>query len=744
VSSRSARPLASAIALALLSGSLFAQDGSPMPGDEAVRRGKAEALPEVEVEGFRAEQAAGVKYSRPLQETPRIITVLPDALLREQGVTSLKDALRNQPGISLQAGEGNPPGGDQLKIRGFNARDDIHVNGARDIGNYFRDPFYVDQIEIVKGPNSSFAGRGTAGGAINFVTKTPTLGDHGHVEVGVGSDDFRRVTADLNRQVSEDSAYRVNFLGHDAGIPGRDVAEEQRHGVYAVYAWGIGGATQISADLLYLRQNDLPDAGLPADRDPRSANSRGTGRIPPGLDFDNFYGHVDDYKDVHATLFGLTAEHAFASGALLRNQLRVSEVENDSITSSPRIRNIPAASPGFEGAQVRGDTKPRDQVDDGVSNQTSLNFSLDTGAVRHDLVAGIEFGSYSYKNRRRPDVSGALTDLYNPLPRRRPATPYDGTTHRFQTDELAYYVLDTLALAPQWDLHLGLRHDRVEAEAREFGRENLPTPGDNRRLSRTDEETSWNAGLVYKFSPEAMVYASVASAFEISGNFDRNQIQLAGGATARIADAATFQIGPEKTTAFELGGKWLLADNLAFNAALFQTDKDDARFPGQAGGDNSVLDNELRVRGLELLAAGDLSRAWKLYAGYTYLDGEVLASPSRPFAVGQELGGTPEHTFTLFTTYDVSERWSVGGGVQHVAEQFGSVQASATGTVKVAIPDYTLLDLYTTFRFTEQLALRVNLYNASDERYISQLAEGGGQGIPGPGRQLVGTLRYSF
>jgi len=716
----------------------------PDTGEGRSKARRGEALPKVEVEGFRAETTAGVKYQRPLQETPRIITVLPDALLKEQGVTSLKDALRNQPGISLQAGEGNPPGGDQLKIRGFNARDDINVNGARDLGNYFRDPFYVEQIEIVKGPNSTFSGRGSTGGTINFVTKTPQLQDSAKVEFSVGSDSLLRTTLDYNQQLGVDSAFRINVMGHDADIPGRDVVEEKRHGLYAAYGWGIGGDTQLSADLLYLKQNDIPDAGLPGDRDPRSANSRGTGLIPPGLDFDNHYGHVNDYKDVDVLLFGLTVDHAFDNGVILRNQLRLSDVRNDSITSSPRIRNIPTASPGFEGALVRGDLKPRDQTDEGLSNQTSLNVSFATGAIEHDFVAGVELGDYSYENRRRPDVSGPLTSLVEPLPRVLPAAPYDGTVFRFETEEVALYALDTLALAPGWDLHLGVRHDSVDAAASEAGRQNLPTPGDNRRLERSDDETSWSVGLVRILSPRASLYASFGTSFEISGNFDRNQVQLAGGATARVADPLTFNIAPEKTEAVEFGGKWLVADNLAINAAIFQTDKDRARFPGQAGGDNSILDSELRVRGLELLVAGNITPGWRMYAGYTYLDGEVLAAPSRPFAVGQELGGTPEHTFSAFTTFDVTDSLSLGGGVQYVDEQFGSVQATANGTVKIAIPDYTVVDLYANWRFNEQTSLRLSAFNVGDERYISQLAEGGGQGIPGPGQQFVATLRYAF
>lgn len=733
-------PAELAVAQASATSILAAADAElpPRPGDAAT------SLDAVQVTGFRGERADSIKYTRPLQDTPRIITVLPSTLLEAQGVDSLADAMRNVPGISLQAGEGNPPGGDQLKIRGFNARDDINVNGARDLGNYFRDPFYVEQVEIVKGPNTAYSGRGSAGGTINFITKRPTGEASTRIDTSVGSDNYQRLSVDLNRPINDNSGLRVNLMGHSADLPGRDVAEDKRYGLYAAYVWGLQGDTRIMADVLHTQQENIPDAGLPFDRDPSGANSRGTGRIPPQLDFDNFFGHANDFKDVDVTQLGLTVEQRLGDSALLQNQTRLSRVENFNITSSPRIRNIPAASPGFEGALARGDTKPRDQTDEGVFNQTALVLAFDTGALRHDLVTGVEFGRYTYENRRRNEANGPLTDLFNPQPRNRPATPYDGTLYSFETREVGVYALDTLALSPQWDLNVGVRWDRVEATARERGREQLPTPGDNLRLAREDSEVSGSVGLVYKPTPQLSLYASAGTAFEISGNFDRNQVQLGGGSGARVASPATFNIEPEKATAYELGAKWRVGNGLDINAAVFQTDKDDARFPGQAGGDNSVLDAELRVRGFELLAAGSITPDWKLYSGYAYLDSEVLAAPSRPFAVGQDLGGTPEHSFTLFTVYDLTPALSVGGGVQHVTSQFGSVQATQTGTLKVEVPGYSVTDLYAAYRFNPNLSVRMNLFNASDKRYIAEIAEGGGQGIPGPGRQWVATLRYQF
>jgi len=697
-------------------------------------------LPAITVPGFRGVQVDDIRYTRPLQDTPRIITILPDDLLQEQNATSLKDAMRNIPGISLQAGEGNPPGGDQLKIRGFNARDDININGARDLGNYFRDPFFVEQLEIVKGPNSAFAGRGSAGGTINFVTKKPHQEQASRVEAGLGTDQYRRVTFDTNQPIDSNSAARFNVMGFGSDMPGRDVAKEERFGVYGAYKWGFQRDTRITADVLHVRQSDLPDAGLPFDRAPTDAHSRGTGRLPPGLDFSNFYGHQDDYRKVDVYQVGLAVEHQFDRSVLLKNQTRYSHVQNDSIVSSPRIRNIPATSSGFDGAQVRGDLKPRDQKDEGFFNQTDVLFSFGTAGFAHDLVIGLEVGQVEYTNKRRPDVNGPLTDLYNPQPRVRPAAPYDGTTYAFRTREAGIYALDTISITPQWELSGGLRWDIVEATAKESGRPG----GDNRHLQRTDTNLSYSLGLVHKLTPDISLYGSFGTAFEISGDFDRNQIQLAGGGGARVADPDTFNLSPEKTTAYEAGVKWSVGANLDVNAAVFRTNKSNARFPGQAGGDNTVLDNEVRVQGVELLAAGDVTDRWRLYAGYAFLDSKVLSSPSRPYAEGQELGGTPQHSFSLFSTYDVTPEISVGGGVQYVGQQYSSVQATPDGTLKVSVPSYTVADLYAAYRFTPETQLRLNVNNVFDKRYIAQVAEGGAQGIPGPGRQIVLTLRHDF
>ncbi len=727
---------------------------------------------------FRGERVDSPRYTRDLLDTPRIVTVLPQDLLEEQNTRSLRDAMRNVTGISLQAGEGNPPGGDQLKIRGFNARDDINVNSARDLGNYFRDPFYVEQIEVIKGPNSAFSGRGSAGGTVNFVTKKPQPRDFGRIETSVGTDALRRATADINQTLDANSAFRLNLMGHSSDVPGRDVVEERRHGVYGAYSWGFQRDTLVTVDYLHTRQSDIPDQGLPFDRETRNDRGAATGRLPSGIDFSNFYGYRDDYRKVDVDQVRLAVEHFFSPAVSVRNQTRYSVVETDALVSSPRIRTRQERDPdnpgqgSLEGAFGIGDLKPRDQQDVALFNQTDLLVSFATGPVEHDSVFGLELGRTSQENRRRPDVSGddLRVDLIDPSYRNRtrPRVQYDGSVHTLETEDYGVYWLNTMRFTPQWELNTGVRFDRVEATASERGHERgfdgSPTRENIDDLERTDEEVSWSLGLVYKPVRNASIYAAVGTAYQTSATFDRDLVQLAGGPRREgdvpgeaqprdraVASPDTFDIDPEKTVAYEVGAKWQVLTGLNLNAALFRTDKTNARTPALGQDDAvEVLDGEQRVEGFELIATGFVTPQWRVYAGYTYMRSEVRQS-NNPFEIGQSLGGTPRHSYNLYTTYDVTSRITVGGGLFGVSGHGSSIQPASDadtiaseGRLAVSIPGYTVYDLSATYRFTEQAQFRVNATNIFDKDYISQMAEGGAQGIPGPGRQVVGTFRYDF
>ena len=135
----------------------------------------------VDVTTTSAALLSSPRYTEPLRNIPQTITVIPETVIHQQGATTLRDVLKNITGISIQAGEGGVPSGDNLSIRGFNARTDLFVDGVRDTGGYSRDPFNVEQIEISKGPSSAYTGRGSTGGSINLASKTPGSTKRHHI-----------------------------------------------------------------------------------------------------------------------------------------------------------------------------------------------------------------------------------------------------------------------------------------------------------------------------------------------------------------------------------------------------------------------------------------------------------------------------------------------------------------------------------------------------------------------------------
>ncbi|HMJ91691.1 MAG TPA: TonB-dependent receptor plug domain-containing protein, partial [Candidatus Acidoferrum sp.] len=257
-------------------------------------------LPDVVVKGQQERMGDAVKpdsvqsprYTEPLRDVPQTITVVPRALIQQQNATSLRDVLRNVPGISYQAGEGGVPAGDNLSIRGFSARTDMFVDNVRDFGGYSRDPFNVDQVEVAKGPASSYAGRGSTGGSVNLVSKTPYLEHLYGGSFGLGTDDYKRLTLDVNQPIPKSpipgTALRLNGMWHESGVAGRDVVEDTRWGIAPSVAFGLGTPTRVTLSYFHLEQDNIPSYGIPWVPLNTGPLARFSNDAPP-VDFGNFY-----------------------------------------------------------------------------------------------------------------------------------------------------------------------------------------------------------------------------------------------------------------------------------------------------------------------------------------------------------------------------------------------------------------------------------------------------------------------
>ncbi|HSH95823.1 MAG TPA: TonB-dependent siderophore receptor [Roseimicrobium sp.] len=687
-------------------------------------------LPEVVVTGqatgsnYKPETVSSPKYTQPLNDIPQTITVIPKAVFEEQGATSLRDILRNVPGISMQAGEGGVPSGDNLSIRGFNARTDMFIDGVRDFGGYSRDPFNLEQVEVTKGPASSNAGRGSTGGSINLVSKMPHLDPSYSGSAGYGTEDYKRFTGDLNQPVPgvsiEGVALRLNGMWQASGVANRDEVENERWGVSPSVAFGLGTPTRVIASYFHLDQDNVPDYGIPWVP---AANTA----LPPSLDdkpapvpYSNYYGILKrDFEKTRTDIGSLLVEHDFGDSLRARNQFRYGQTMRDSVYTSPRFvaNNSTAINRQFQS---------RDQLDTVLANQTDLTWETDAGNLHQTLVGGTEVAYETSKNFARTAPAAPPATLLNPNPN----APYAGTVTRTgaytetKSSSLAFYLFDTVKLTEKWEVTGGLRWDSFKVDYT-----SVAVGGAQTKLGRLDNMVSGRGGIVYKPRPNGTIYASYGTSFNPSAE----GLTLASTATA----ANNVGLAPEESQTFEIGTKWELFDRrLSLNAAIFRTSKNNARTEDPADPtDTVVLSGQQRVDGIEIGAVGSLTDDWKVFGGYTLMSSEI-ASSQNPLEVGKKMTNTPEQSFSLWTTYRLPFGMEIGGGAQFVDVRY----ANTTNTREA--PGYVLFDALVSYEVNKHLTMRLNVYNLADEEYLDRV--GGGHVIPGAGRSAVLTANFKF
>lgn len=648
------------------------------------------------------------KYTEPLRNIPQTITVIPREVIEKQGATTLRDVLRNVPGLTIAAGEGGVPAGDNLTLRGFSARNDVFIDGVRDLSPQSRDPFNIEQVEVVKGPGSAFTGRGSSGGTINLASKLPTLRRSFGGTLNLGTDKTKRATADINLPLNERMAFRLNLVAHDAEVAGRDVVENERWGLAPSLTYGLGTMTRYTFSYFKLKQNNISDYGIPWV--PATNNALFAFRDRPApVPRNTFYGLKNrDFEKLDSDLVTFKLERDFNDSLSLRNQLRYGYSTRDSLATPPRFANNNST---IINRELRS-WLTEDRIWD---NQTDLNARFSTGRIGHTLVGGLNF-THENNTRVTRTAPNTTTTLLNP----NPLDVYTGTivTSPFVGDvtgqSLALYLFDTAKINKKWEVTGGLRWDYFDVNGIDAA--NLP-------VSRIDRMLSGRIGLVYKPVEKGSLYASYGTSLNPS---------LEGLSYS----VANIRIDPEKTRTLEVGSKWeLLGARLLLSGALFRVEKTNARTPGLLPGDPpQVLDGEQRVDGIEFSATGNLTRSWMVLAAYTLLDSKVVNS-NVPAEVGKRLINTPRNSINLWTTYRVS-KLEMGGGARFTDRRFGN------NTNTRFVGRYWLVDLMASYPLSEHVDLRLNLYNLTDEYYFDRL--GGGHLVPGPGRSAMLSTSFRF
>jgi catecholate siderophore receptor len=692
----------------------------------------------VEVTG-QATVVSSPKYTEPLRNIPQTIAVIPRAVIEEQGATTLSETLRNVPGITLQAGEGggaSNTAGDMFNMRGFNASNSLFVDGVRDDGLIARDVFNIEQVEVFMGPTGSDVGRGTAAGYVNMTTKTPHMGSAHSALFGIGTADQKRLSADFNWALptaSGDgwlgkSAIRLNALWQDSGVSGRDRVELESQGFAPSIALGLDTPTRVTVAAQILRQENLPDYGIPgaAWEEPLAPT---TVLAPAPVDQSNYYGSVAyDYDDASQNSFTGRVEHDINRSLTLRNQTRYNQTHREAVISA--IQNVAAFNPETNLVTIARQGNERDNTI--VSNQTSLVNRFATGRVRHSASAGVEFIS---EEQFAPGLTGLGTrspvDIFSPNPDE-PIAGYAPVRSlalsEGKTNTVGFYLFDTIDLSQRWQVSGGARWEHYDADFRSVDAAGVTTAD----LGASDGLLSGKVGVVFRATPTGNVYFSYGSVVTPPGtaNFTLS---------AQPNNQNNPNVEPQRSTNIEVGAKWdLVNGRLSLTSSVFHTENENVIFTVDATAIPPVYnqDDAQTVNGVTVGAVGRIGERWDVLANFGYLDATLDSQAA--LNDGNRLVLTPKFSGSIWSTYQFPFRLRIGGGIRFTDDVF----INAANTIQS--PGYQLVDGLVEYDVNSHLSLRANIYNLLDEKYIRNVNSNGGRYNPGHPRSALLTSNIKF
>lgn len=639
------------------------------------------------------------KFVAPPQEIPQTITVVPEQVMEEQRTTRVTDVLRNVAGITMNAGEGGGAQGDNVSLRGFSARSDFYLDGIRDPGSYNRDSFNLEAVEVVKGPSSSTFGRGATGGAINQATKTPKAREAREVTFGVGTSDSYRATADVNQPLSETVAVRLNAMVEQSDVARRDHVENEQWAVAPSVTFGLGRPTTLTLTYLHQQEEDIPDYGIPVYQ----------GR-PLDVPLDTFYGLANrDYEKVQADIATARLSHEFSDDLSVVNTLRYGRTDREFSVIEPMTN---------DGATVIRAPKTNDRLNTILVNQTDVIRNAEVLGMEHTLQAGVEVAreTYDVTSYRLQNVDAAT--VLDPYPYDNDVVKTYNSTTESTADTIGVYASDRIAITDQWELSGGLRWDHFSAES-----ENVDTGAS---YDRTDRMLSWRAAVSYKPASWQHYYVSYGTSFNPSAE----HASLSSGSAT---------VDPEENRTLEIGAKLSLFDEaLSVSGAIFRIEKTNARITDRAAG-VTTLEGAQQVDGAELQVAGEVMPGWNVMASYTYLDSEITETNAATASqLGNRLPSTPVHSASLWTTYDVTRDFTIGGGAFYVGDRYGDAANNAE------VDGYVRVDAMASYDVTEAVALQLNVYNLFDEEYYEDIYANGRRARPGAGRAAVLSTNVKF
>ncbi len=707
---------------------------------------------------YKAKISGDERHTRPLAETPATMQVLTKTQIEDSGYTDLREILDAQPGITLGTGENGNAFGDRYIIRGQEARSDVFVDGLRDPGMSVRESFAVEQVEISKGPNSSFAGRGTAGGAINSITKQATTEyDFTKVSFGVGTDEHVRTTLDANHVVSDNVALRANLLYGYEEVPGRGPADRERKGAALSGLFKISDDLSVILDYYGFRGEDKPDLG-----------SFLVGTVPNRKPATGFpvYVQEQDFLKSDVDTFTARVKYKITPNLRLSNSTRYGKSDNGYVATGARSATTGVNNPDGVYTTATLSTHNGWQEVEYFANQTNLYWDTTIAGMKHDFIVGAEYtdhhvlnGIYNISNSGQNCITGsgstlnawcitdasgnAVSNVNNLMNRQISKGRWD---QDWSAKSLSAYVMDTVDLSEKWTAFGGIRYDRTTISLRT---QNTSTGVVTDFGDMTDGLWNGHLGVTYKFLPYANVYVTYASAKDVNGGeSDVGTSAGYGGLVTYNGRAAGAK--PESVQNIELGTKWnLVGGKLLATASVFQITKSDVMEGANYDSVGTFNTGKNRVKGIEFGLAGNLTEKLSAFAGVTFMRAEVLESATAA-NVGKTLSNFADRTASAQLRYQLTPKFAFGTAVKYESKKYAgqpdtaAAYSTTTGEYSQPVPAYTVMDLFADYRLTKSAKVRLNVGNVFDKDYYLAAYRSGSFLYKGDGRNARVTFNYEF
>lgn len=662
---------------------------------EATKQGVAEevvALDETVVEGqtLYSDQVSALKTPTPILDVPQSLSITTAEDISLRGFDSIEDIVAYTPGVNISQGEGHR---DAVVFRGVRSTADFYVDGVRDDVQYYRPLYNIEQVEILRGPNALLFGRGGAGGILNRVTKKAEIGeDFNGYSASIDTFGAYELQIDSNISINDDTAFRLNAY-YDEFENHRDFSDGDGYGINPTFKFQLGEKTTLDVSYERIDYDRFIDRGIPSD-----------GNGSPADEFDGvFFGDPDlNESEFEADVFRALLQHQFSD--TLKGNLTASYGDYDK--SYQNIFPSRAINDGSDSPDPITGSGDFVEVDGYIDTTERQNFVLsgnligefETGDIKHTVLFGAEYiDSDSENDRFNANFSGdnlasssdqALVPVSDPVLKGGVGVNANGdpisvdfTTNLnddTQTDLEVYsfYIQDEIQLTEELIFVLGARFDSFDIDV--SGTDNG---------SQKDEEVTPRVGIIYKPQNNISLYASYSETF----------LPASGEQFANLGDQG---LEPDEFSNLEAGVKWDFAQGYSVTAAIFEIEQD----LNEEVGDVSV-NTENEIQGFEAQFQGRITDQWYITAGYSYLTGELDDSDNDP----REL---PEHTFSIWNHYQVTEKLGLGLGAIYQDESF------ANDDNEVVLPDFIRVDAAAYYQINDDLRLQVNIENLLDQEYF--------------------------